>query len=298
MTDSKDVNPQPEDNNQLSEIPAQFSKLQRVFQAIAEVQNKYFANAKISSDYDKIAKTIQTSLLPTQELWIRLSEYLNGLKFDITTSQKPDADFAITLNKVISVYEIEDGTAKDISKIESIKDGASCLVSMSAEVEERNDADGIIYKNSANIEIMAEVSNIKENQKAILAEITSLKEGYSIPAKITSIGFIDNSHSTLEVDGKYIKFRGGIASVILYTFFSRKNFGKTHAYEVIDFYHRCNPTIGWFELSKKERRKFQNKVYQSVRNINNRFMEVMNRGDKLIIQSGKNTYILNPKLFK
>ena len=72
MTDSKDVNPQPEDNNQLSEIPAQFSKLQRVFQAIAEVQNKYFANAKISSDYDKIAKTIQTSLLPTQELWIRL----------------------------------------------------------------------------------------------------------------------------------------------------------------------------------------------------------------------------------
>ena len=172
---------------------------------------------------------------------------------------------------------------------------------MSAEVEERYDDKGITYTNSADIKLVAEVSDIKEGQKLILEKISTLEEKaekYSIPATITDIGFVNNSHSMLEVNGKTIQFRGGIASIVLHVLFGRKNFSKTRTYEAEDFWSRYDKTLNWFDVNKVERKKFQGKVYQSVRNINNRFMEATNFGEKLIIQDGNNSYTLNPRLFK
>ena len=101
----------------------------------------------------------------------------------------------------------------------------------------------------------------------------------------------------ISINGKAIQFNGGIASVILHIIFGRKNFSKTRSYEPIDFYDKCENN-DWFCVGEEEHKKFQKKVYQSIRNINNRFMEATNFDKKLIIQDGNNSYILNPDLFK
>ncbi len=312
MTNSKDVRPQLE---QITAMPsleslskisemmtAQTSGLQNAIQSVVDQQNRLFANTALTSSLEEFVQSIQKSLAPTQELISSFLSATNNLQMNIASFQNIGSSITLSLKAITSVSEISDeGITKNIPKIDDIQSGSSCLVSMSAEVEERYDDKGITYTNSADIKLVAEVSDIKEGQKLILEKISTLEEKaekYSIPATITDIGFVNNSHSTLEVNGKTIQFRGGIASIILHVLFGRKNFSKTRTYEAEDFFSRYDKTLNWFDMNKVERKKFQGKVYQSVRNINNRFMEATNFGEKLIIQDGNNSYTLNPRLFK
>lgn len=311
MTNSKDVRPQLgqitampslESLSRISEMmTAQTSGLQNAIQSVVDQQNRLFANTALTSSLEEFVQSIQKSLAPTQELISSFLSATNDLQMNIAPFQNINSSITLSLKAITSVSEISEGTTKNISRIDDIQSGSSCLVSMSAEVEERYDSKGITYTNSADIKLVAEVSDIKEGQKLILEKISTLEEKaekYSIPATITDIGFVNNSHSMLEVNGKTIQFRGGIASIILHVLFGRKNFSKTRTYEAEDFCSRYDKTLDWFDMNKVERKKFQGKVYQSVRNINNRFMEATNFGEKLIIQDGNNSYTLNPRLFK
>ena len=312
MTNSKDVRPQLEQItampsleslSKISEmITAQTSGLQNAIQSVVDQQNRLFANTALTSSLEEFVQSVQKSLAPTQELISSFLSATNNLQMNIASFQNISSSITLSLKAITSVSEISDeGITKNIPKIDDIQSGSSCLVSMSAEVEERYDDKGITYTNSADIKLVAEVSDIKEGQKLILEKISTLKEKaekYSIPATITDIGFVNNSHSMLEVNGKTIQFRGGIASIVLHVLFGRKNFSKTRTYEAEDFWSRYDKTLNWFDVNKVERKKFQGKVYQSVRNINNRFMEATNFGEKLIIQDGNNSYTLNPRLFK
>ena len=311
MTNSKDVRPQLgqitampslESLSKISEMmTAQTSGLQNAIQSVVDQQNRLFANTALTSSLEEFVQSVQKSLAPTQELISSFLSATNNLQMNIASFQNISSSITLSLKAITSVSEISEGITKNIPKIDDIQSGSSCLVSMSAEVEERYDDKGITYTNSADIKLVAEVSDIKEGQKLILAKISTLEEKaekYSIPATITDIGFVNNSHSMLEVNGKTIQFRGGIASIILHALFGRKNFSKTRTYEAEDFCSRYDKTLDWFDMNKVERKKFQGKVYQSVRNINNRFMEATNFGEKLIIQDGNNSYTLNPRLFK
>lgn len=311
MTDLKNVRPNTgritampsiESLSRISEImTAQTSGLQNAIQSVADQQSRIFANATFISSLDNFVQSVQQSLAPTQELISSFLSATSNLQMNIASFQNISSSITLSLKAINSISEISEGITRIIPKIDSIQNGSSCLVSMSAEVEERYDDKGITYTNSADIKLVAEVSDIKEGQKLILAKISTLEEKagkYSIPATITDIGFVNNSHSILEVNGKTIQFRGGIASVILHVIFGRKNFSKTRAYEAEDFCSKYDRTLDWFDMGKEERKKFQGKVYQSVRNINNRFMETTSLGEKLIIQVGNNSYTLNPKLFK
>lgn len=310
MTNSKDVRPQLgqitampslESLSRISEMmTAQTSGLQNAIQSVVDQQNRLFTNTALTSSLEEFIQSIQKSLAPTQELISSFLSATNGLQMNIASFQNISSSITLSLKAITSVSEISEGTTKDISRIDDIQSGSSCLVSMSAEVEERYDDKGITYTNSADIKLVAEVSDIKEGQKLILEKISTLEkkaEQYSIPATITDIGFVNNIHSMLEVNGKTIQFKGGIASGILHAIFGRKNFSKTRAYEPVDFYEKCE-NKDWFCADENEHKKFQRTVYQSIRNINNRFIEATNLGEKLIIQNGNNSYILNPKLFK
>lgn len=294
--------PSVESLSKISEImTAQTSGLQNAIQSIAEQQSRIFTNAIFVSSLDNFVQSVQQSLAPTQELISSFLSATSNLQMNIASFQNISSSITLSLKAINSISEISEGITRIIPKIDSIQNGSSCLVSMSAEVEERYDDKGITYTNSADIKLVAEVSDIKEGQKLILAKISALEEKagkYSIPATITDIGFVNNSHSMLKINGKTIQFRGGIASIILHTLFGRKNFSKTRTYEAEDFCSRYDKTLDWFDMNKVERKKFQGKVYQSVRNINNRFMEATNFGEKLIIQDGNNSYTLNPRLFK
>lgn len=310
MTDLKDVKPHPE---QLTAIPslynlsriseiltAQTSGLQNAIQSVANQQNRLFANATFVSSLDEFVQSVQRAFAPTQELINSFLSTTSNLRIDITPSQAIGKDITLSLKAINSISEVYEEATKSVSKIDEIQSGSSCLVSMSAEIEEKYNDNGIVYKNSADLQFVAGISDIKESQKLILAKIATLEERtekYSIPATIADIGFVNNSHSTLEINGKTIQFKGGIASVLLHIFFGRKNFSKTRSYEPLDFYKKCE-NKDWFSENNEEHAKFQRKVYQSIRNINNRFMLATGLGEKLIIQDGNNSYILNPKLFK
>lgn len=312
MTDLKDVKPHPEQStaipslynlSRISEIlTAQTSGLQNAIQSVADQQNRLFANATFVSSLDKFAQSVQKAFAPTQELVNSFLKATRSLRIDIAPSQSIGSDITLSLKAINSISEIHKEATKSISEVEEIQSGSSCLVSMSAKVKEQYNNDGIVYENSADVQMVAKVSDISENQKLILEKLTKFEEmtaiGRPIPAKLIDIGFVNNSHSTLRINGKIIQFRSEISSVVLYTFFGRKNSSRTKAHEVEYFYNKCHRIKDWFALGDEGRRKFKNSVYQSVRNINNRFMEATKRGEKLIIQDGKNAYILNPKLFK
>lgn len=310
MTDLKDVKPQSDISlavpaiNNLSKISGSFalqtSELQKSIQALVDTQNKLFASMAIPSYLEEFSKTINKMMVPTRELIANFLSTTSRLNISISRFQDIDARISLNLKSISSISEIYNNTIKDIDEIKAIQSGSSCLVSMSAEVKEQYNTDIITYENSAEVQIVAEVSNIKDGQILILEKLARLEEKIdrqAIPAKLADIGFMNNSHSMLKVGNKIIQFKGGIASGILYAIFGRKNFSKTRAYEPADFYQKCE-NKDWFNVDDDERKRFQKTVYQSIRNINNRFIEATNLGEKLIIQNCNNSYILNPKLFK
>ena len=310
MTDLKDVKPQSDislampDFNNLSKISGSFAiqtdELRKSIRALVDTQNKLFASMAIPSYLEDFSKTINKLMAPTQELIANFLSTTSRLNISISRFQDIDARISLNLKSISSISEIYNNTIKDIDEIKAIQSGSSCLVSMSAEVKEHYNAKNITYENSAEVQIVAEVSDIKEGQKLILEKIARLEEKadrQAIPAKLIDIGFVNNSYSMLKINDIIIQFKGGIASGILHTIFGRKNFNKTRAYEPIDFYEKCE-SKEWTCVDDGERKRFQKAVYQSIRNINNRFVEATSLGKKLIIQDGNNTYILNPKLFK
>lgn len=281
-------------------VALQTSELQRAIQTITDSQRRIFENASFISSLNDFVDAIHKAMMPTQDLMDSLLKATSNFRINITSFQNINDSLSITLKAINSIVDIHTSIEKDVSEVESLANGSSCLVSMSAEVKERYDTKSIVYENSANVQIVAEITEIKEGQKQILEELASFKKttaNHFIPAKLTDIGFINGSRSMISINGKAIQFNGGIASVILHIIFGRKNFSKTRSYEPIDFYDKCENN-DWFCVGEEEHKKFQKKVYQSIRNINNRFMEATNFDKKLIIQDGNNSYILNPDLFK
>ncbi len=287
MTNKKDVSSSYySDLSRISKaFDEQTSELRRAAQIVADTQNRLLANTSLTSSLNVFADTVNQAMAPTRALIANYLEATEGLRIKIAAIQNI-GNIAVRLKSINSVTES--------------KSDSSCLVSMSADIEEKHDTGSIIYKNCANVKMTAVISDIRNDQKEMLERLSSLEKkeaSDSVPATITKIDFLDKERSIVEIDGKIIKFRGGIASDILYTIFGRKNFSKTRTYDLADFYEKVEGA-DWFELEKPLCRLFGNKVYQSVRNINNRFMEETKSGEKLILQSKRNSYIVNPKLFK
>lgn len=277
----------------------QTSELQKAINIIIESQKKILEDTSYISSLNKFTESLNAALMPTKSLVSELIKAMDFSNIDIALSQQINS-ITLTLKSINSVIDIGTGLVKDSSEIDTLKSGSSCLVSMSADAKERYDAGSIVYENSASVQIVAEITEIKESQKRILNELAGYKKNTvnrSVPAKLTDIGFVNGGHSTISFNGNEIQFKGGIASVILYVIFGRKNFSKTRSYEPMDFFDKCEGN-DWLCISEEERKKFRSKVYQSVRNINNRFMEATCLGEKIIIQNGNNSYTLNQKLFK
>lgn len=277
---------------------SQLVELQRTFQNIPIYQNPSMFDS-LTALSEKVQE-MQELLMPTQELMKAFCDTITN-SINITSFQSISKSLTLQLKSINSIAEIHEDAIRTIRQVEEINEGTSCLVSMSAGLEEQSVFREIKYSNTVNIEIKAEVRDIKEDQKKMLAKMDRLEKivdaKIAIPATITDIKLSDKTGSILEVNGKIIQFRKGVAPVILYVFLGRKNFSKTKSCEVADFYKKYEAQ-DWFDISKDNRKKFQNKVYQSIRHINNRFAEVSDKGEKLILQNGNNSYILNPKLFK
>lgn len=297
MTDLKDVSQQQTkiqsaiDCSGLTKISQTFdsqtSGLRNAIQEVADEQNRIISNAVLNSSLADFVETFNRALAPTKALIDNFSNAINGNLIGITALQ----NFG---NITLRLKEVDSVTEQKTDKNES-----SCIVAMSADVEEKHDAGKITYENSASVQIEAEIKDLKANQQLILEHLASDRNDSksAISAEVRSIRFVDNECSIIEIDGNRIRFSSGIAPTILYWFFGRKNFSKNRKCSVDELFEKYTED-DWFELPQKSRQQFQNKVYQSVRNINNRFLETTKKYEKLIVQSGRNTYTLNPKLFK
>lgn len=265
----------------------QTSGLRNAIQEVAEEQNRMISNAVQNSGIVAFAETIDKALAPTVALMTDFLNATSGIRISIAALQN-FGNITLKLKEVDSVTEQK-----------TAKNKTSCLVAMSADVEEKHDAGKITYENSASVQIEAEIKDLKANQQLILEHLASDRNDSknAISAEVRSIRFVDNECSIIEIDGNRIRFSSGIAPTILHWFFGRKNFSKNRKCSVDELFEKITED-DWFELPQKSRQQFQNKVYQSVRNINNRFLETTKKYEKLIVQSERNTYTLNPKLFK
>ncbi len=265
----------------------QTSALRKAVQEATDVQNRLISDAIQNSGLIDIVESLNRALAPTKALITNFSNAINGNLIGITALQN-FGNITLKLKEVDSVTEQKTAENK-----------TSCLVAMSADVEEKHDAGKITYENSASVQIEAEIKDLKANQQLILEHLASDRNDSknAISAEVRSIRFVDNECSIIEIDGNRIRFSSGIAPTILHWFFGRKNFSKNRKCSVDELFEKITED-DWFELPQKSRQQFQNKVYQSVRNINNRFLETTKKYEKLIVQSERNTYTLNPKLFK
>ena len=142
MTDLKNVRPNTgqitampsiESLSRISEImTAQTSGLQNVIQSVADQQSRIFANATFISSLDNFVQSVQQSLAPTQELISSFLSATSNLQMNIASFQNISSSITLSLKAINSISEISEGITRIIPKIDSIQNGSSCLVSMSA----------------------------------------------------------------------------------------------------------------------------------------------------------------------